>query len=539
MELNLDIGLQPRQVELWQLWDESLYTRIGSGGARGGSKSGGGRRCMILRRFKYPHTPGLILRRSLKELEQSHILQMFQEFPELRQFYREQKKMLMLPGGSPLFFGSAPSAKDMADFYSAEFADILVDEAQEFSQNELERLSGSNRCTTNKEIVPKMVLTFMPGVSESGLPPKGLPYLKRVFVDRDLRGEETKHKWAFLQAFAWDNIEWARAELDRDGVSDDEFYSWPQDERRDYFLTRTHYGQTLNALTDKNLREAWLFGEWKSFKGQYFSNWEHDKHTAPEKDIFEHLETWFEYWLSGDWGDAHPACYHLHCRDNRGHVYTLLELWGREIGESETGKQLGKLCRFENLGFPKEKWGPIPIQAFPFSWDAFGKVNKKTRKAINTMIGEALPENIPAPVPADAAPGTRISGWRLMDQLIDANQWTISREGCPRLIECIPTLVRDMERNSEDVLKVDYSENYIGDDPADSARYGLQYMVRPAEKPTEVRVTERLAAIRERQGGKMTETQRQMLLGRIAREEEQNDSMRPWTMKTSGRGSRP
>ena len=64
--------------------------------------------------------------------------------------------------------------------------------------------------------------------------------------------------------------------------------------------------------------------------------------------------------------------------------------------------------------------------------------------------------------------------------------WTVSRD-CPKLIECLPTLLRDMERNSEDVLKLDYSENHVGDDPADSARYGLQYMCRAPAVPTEVR----------------------------------------------------
>jgi hypothetical protein len=489
---------------------------------------------MLLRRLKYPHTTGLILRRSIKELDRTHILQLFEEFPTLRPFWREQKKVLMLPNGSHLFFGSAPHAKDMADFYSAEFADIMPDEAQEFSQNELERLAGSNRCTTNKEILPKMVFPFMPGVSESGLPPKGLPYLKRVFVDHQLRGEESSHKWAFLQAFAWDNIEWARAELERDGISEDDFYSWPASQRQEYFLTRTNYvGQTLKGLTDKNLRDAWLFGKWSSFQGQYFSTFDYSRHTAPAAIIHAQLQPWFEYWLSGDWGDDHPACYHLHCRDGRGHIFTLLELWGREIGEKATGEQLGEMCNFKNLGM---KAGPIPVQVFPLSWDAFGKLNKKTRKSITTLIGEGLPPNIPAPTPAESSPGSRISGWRLMDQLIDGFRWTISREGCPRLVECIPTLVREMERNSEDVLKVNYSENYIGDDPADSARYGLQYMVRPAEKPTDIRVTERVQAIRERQGGKMSETQRQMILGKIVKEEQEKESGRPWTMKAPRKG---
>jgi hypothetical protein len=52
-----------------------------------------------------------------------------------------------------------------------------------------------------------------------------------------------------------------------------------------------------------------------------------------------------------------------------------------------------------------------------------------------------------------------------MYQLLESNAWLIT-ETCPKLIECIPQLVRD-DRRQEDIRKVD------GDDPADAARYGL------------------------------------------------------------------
>jgi hypothetical protein len=49
--------------------------------------------------------------------------------------------------------------------------------------------------------------------------------------------------------------------------------------------------------------------------------------------------------------------------------------------------------------------------------------------------------------------------------LLEDDAWLIA-DTCGKLIECIPTLVRD-ERRMEDIRKVD------GDDPADAARYGL------------------------------------------------------------------
>lgn len=215
--MSLEIRLQPKQTELWNLWNSGDYTRLGFGAARGGSKSGGARRCMLIRRMTYAHTVGLILMRTYPQLYKSHISKLFEEFPQTRQWYNEQRKEIFIPdNGSRLYFGSAEHEKDMADYYSAEFADVLLDEAQEFSQAELENLSGSNRCTTNDAINPLTLYTFMPGISESGLPPKGLEYLKRVFVDGKLREEEKRHRWKFLQAFSWDNVKWATKELERD-----------------------------------------------------------------------------------------------------------------------------------------------------------------------------------------------------------------------------------------------------------------------------------------------------------------------------------
>jgi len=52
-----------------------------------------------------------------------------------------------------------------------------------------------------------------------------------------------------------------------------------------------------------------------------------------------------------------------------------------------------------------------------------------------------------------------------MYQMLEMNAWVIT-ENCEKLIECIPTLVRDNAR-VEDIRKMD------GDDPADAARYGL------------------------------------------------------------------
>lgn len=460
----------------------------------------------MARRLEYPCTTGLILRRSLKELEQSHLQKLFEEWPELRANYNEQKKKLVFPEvNSALYFGSAPTAKDVSDFCSSEYADILVDEAQEFSQEELERLSGSCRCTSNHDIVPKMIFTFMPGRSPSGLPPKGLAYLKRVFIDQKLQHEEKQFNWTFLQAFSWDNIEWARGELTHDGVGHGEhrpgddsctclectFYSWSDDERREYFLARTHYGKDLLAITEKNLRDAWLYGKWDVFEGQYFPNFDRARHVITRKEFEARVKPWHVRWISGDWGYDHPHCIHWHVKDEHNRVMTYSEDWGRGVGETE----LGKIIATKSAG--------QKFNAFPFSWD-FGKLSPRDpgkRRSIGQMISEAMPDNLPKPHPAESSAGSRVSGWRLMSQLLDADMWQIVGEDCPRLVDCLPSLIRDPD-NTEDVLKVDFSENQIGDDSAESARYGLQFMLGASVKSRQVLLEERLQSVRREFAGK-------------------------------------
>ena len=92
--------------------------------------------------------------------------------------------------------------------------------------------------------------------------------------------------------------------------------------------------------------------------------------------------------------------------------------------------------------------------------------------------------------PAD---NDRVGGARLMYELLDSDSWLILTS-CPRLIECIPTLIYD-EDNLEDVLKVDHTEGAIGDDPFDGARYGLKSYQRGVPIPQEVKDAAELARI--------------------------------------------
>ena len=241
-------------------------------------------------------------------------------------------------------------------------------------------------------------------------------------------------------------------------------------------------------------------GDWDVYTGQYFTSFDPKRHVVSTAEALKRMKPWHKKWVSGDWGEYHPACFHWFYEDEHGHVTTYHELWGTHMGEENMGREIGRLSEGEKLS------------AFYFSWDAFGKLNKTTKKSFVQMISEALPKGVPNPTPADSSHGSRISGWRLMDQMLQADMWQIA-DCCPKLIQCIPTLIRD-EDNEEDVLKVDYEENEIGDDAADSARYGLQNMLSAAIKPRSVVLAERLAEVAQAAQSPQEAVQKQSMAAR-------------------------
>jgi hypothetical protein len=487
--LEIKIRFQPKQSKGWSLWDESPIERLGIGGARGGAKSGFVRRGSILRRLKYPATNGLILRRTFPDLYKSHIIKMYAEFPEIMKWYNHENKEIRFPNGSRQFFGYAEHAGDLSAFESSEFDDIVIDEGQQFSQGEIERLYVVNRSTANADITPKTVISFMPGLDEDGIPPIGLPYLKRVFADGKPEGPELEKQWAFVQAFSWDNIEWCRKELSRDGITEEQFYSWTDADRREYFLTRTVYGSTLAAMTDKDLRDAWLFGKFDVFQGQYFPHFSKERHVRPSAEVLQMLKPWYSYWLSGDWGYDHPHAIYLNAKDENNRVITFGEIWGRKVSEPDLAQAINEKCSQHKVSFKR----------FTFSWDA-GKLspraNPKFPKSIGQLISDGLRTEIPKPHPADSSAGSRVARARLTSMLLEDGNVVISDE-CKHLVECLPSLVRDPD-NTEDVMKIDFAVNKVGDDAYDGWSMGLQEMLGKSIKPHAVERAELLGSYDER-----------------------------------------
>lgn len=250
-----------------------------------------------------------------------------------------------------------------------------------------------------------------------------------------------------------------------------------------------YYQRMLSLPPDMARRVA--HGDWDVYTGQYFPRFDPKVHVIPHAEAMARIQPWHTRSLSGDWGFDHPHCFHWHAKDERNCVITYDEQWGRGIGEAEVGKILTeKEAQYFKLA---------KLNGFAFAWDA-GKLSPRASaeqpKSIEKLMRENLGPRIPAPHPNDSKPGVRLIRARLMSQVIEAQTWHIS-DRCTKLIEAIPTMIRDPD-HTEEMLKVDWNEATIGDDPIDCAGVGLQWMIGTTVKPDAVKLEEQIQGIREK-----------------------------------------
>ena len=297
------------------------------------------RQIILDRRIRYPGTDALVIRRTFKEVFGNCIQPMFRAWPITRKWYRgasatEGHHVLALPNGSKTFFGYAEHKEDIYNWQGWEFADILVEEASHFNEEELRFLKTCNRWTS-APIHPKFICTMNPGNV-------GHDFMRRIFVDREYSDHEKPEDYAFIQAYGWDNIEWCLPALladnrvtvetwheltpeEQDEVREDlarAYYGWSDRERFEYFVTRSDYGRNLNALPSQE-RAAHLFGEWDSLVGQFFSEFQRRLHICKPFTI----PSYWERFASFDWGFRSPACTLWHAVSPEGRVFTYREAY--------------------------------------------------------------------------------------------------------------------------------------------------------------------------------------------------------------------
>jgi phage terminase large subunit len=428
------------------------------GGAAGPGKSRALLEEACLQAWEVNGADTLLLRRTFPELEASllsqfrrHILPQWRDVPGFR--FNESEHIARWPNGSTTRFGYCSSEKDVYQYQGGEFLFIGVDELTLFTLGMWQFLTSRNRCAVAGTF-PNMAGASNPGNI-------GHVWVKSLWIEKKpAPGMERPQEY---DAKEYDFI--------RARIEDNPIYA-----------EDASYNKTLESLPAALFR-AFKLGDWDVFAGQYFDIWNYAENTVLRKDV--EIKPWWPSWWSIDWGYAHPCSAHRHWRDG-DIVYTGKEVFDVEMSEDEIGERLINASRGPDGKVEK-------ISAVFLSPDAFAK--RTSQNTIAERLGEVLHRGgLPRPAHAD---NDREGGWRLMYEMLRARMWFIFRDECPKLIECLPTLIRDGDK-LEDILKVDQGEGQIGDDAADDCRYGLKTMLNPRATPIDVINRARLAEVPDR-----------------------------------------
>lgn len=208
---------------------------IAFGGARGGGKSWSVRAKAKMLCMRYPGIKILIIRRTYKELINNHINQLRTELNGFAR-YNKTEKVFTFPNGSTINFGYCATDGDLNQYQGAEYDVIFLDEATQLQEEWIKKITA---CVRGVNDFPKRIYyTCNPGGVSHG-------YIKRLFIDRKYEGAEIPEEYTFIQSLVTDN--------------------------RALMASQPDYIRQLEALPPK-LREAWLYGNWEIFEGQFFED---------------------------------------------------------------------------------------------------------------------------------------------------------------------------------------------------------------------------------------------------------------------------
>lgn len=427
------IEFKPNKKQLRFLKAKAKH--VGFGGARGGGKSWAIRVKARLLANRFPGIKLLIVRRTLVELRNNHIdplKNMLRGYAK----YNQQERKFIFPNGSTISFEFYDSDKDEFKYQGVEYDVIFIDEATQFQESWLKIITSCCRGVNN--FPHRIYYTCNPGGP-------GHQYIKRIFVDREYRGDENPDDYVFIQSLVTEN----KALLD----------------------ASPEYISFLKNLPPK-LKKAWLYGDWNVMEGMFFEDFRlnedgfDDHRWTHVINPFKPKAHWPIY-RSFDWGYNKPFSCGWWTVDDDGVIYRIDEMYGVEYSAGEPIPDKGVKwppekvfteIKKHEMEHPYLKGKNIQGIADPAIWDAESGISFAETAAKCGVFFQ----------PGDNA---RIPGWmqihyRLMFDEAGYAQMYVFRT-CKNFIRTITTLEYDPHK-PEDLLT-------SGEDHAlDETRYFCQ-----------------------------------------------------------------
>lgn len=398
--------------------------------------------------MKYPKLKLLLLRKTLPELRENHIIPLLQMLHGIAR-YKADEKVFIFPNGSRLKLGYCDSEKDIYQYQGQEYDVIGIEEATHFTWAQVTFLMTCNR-NTRTDFKPRMYFTANPGNV-------GHKWFKRIFIEGKYLPNEDAEEYEFIPATVDDNTILMK--------------------------NNPEYVKILDNLPSK-LKKAHRYGDWNVFEGQYFEEFmDLQEHYDDRK--WTHVITPFEIptdwkiYRSFDFGYSRPFSCGWWAVDYDGRMYRILELYGC-TGEPNCGVKWEPNKIFQKIKEIEEqhrwlKGKNIQGIADPSIWDA----------SRGESIAETAERNR---IYFDKGDNKRMPGWMQIRYRLAFDDNGVPMmyifNTCKDTVRTLPELIYD-ERDVEDV-DTD-GEDHIADD--------IRYMCQ--ERPIAPRVNKKSEPIKD------------------------------------------
>lgn len=412
-------------------------TQLGAGGARGPGKS----HCVFSQvtlddcqrkdglKFLFLRQTGKAARESFEDL----ILRVLAGKIEYN--YNKSNGFLSFANRSRVLLGGFESESDIDKYIGIEYDGIAIEELNQLTKNKVDKLLGSMR-TSRTDWRPRLYTSFNPG----GI---GHQFVKDEFVIPYRERREGKTR--FIPSTYKDNPYLNKEYID--------------------------YLETLGG----SLGKAWREGEFDLFEGQFFMEFNREKHVVQP---FAIPESWLRFRSIDPSGrDGITSC-HWYAIDWNSRVFCYREHYGTGKDADEHAKEIARLSAGEQYRYTVIDSAAFSKLGLP---ETMAEIYE--RCGVNGLT---------------TASKQRVVGWNMVHTYLRWDKNTSPRlfifSTCENLTRTLPSLVHD-ELHPEDL-------NTKGEDhAADELRYFLQTL-REGHTPRPLNLVERrLKEIQESEGG--------------------------------------
>lgn len=324
-----------------------------SGGAAGPGKSRQLREAAYRDCLELEGLTVLLLRRTYKQLEDTHLREFVKDEKQIGATYLDGKKQMRFPNGSLIQAGHCETVADAQNYLSTEYDRILFDELVTFDEEPA--LEIMTRARTSKPAVLARGGAKVWAASNPG--GRGALWVKDFFIDKTpdtakyprYRPED----WAFVQAYLDDN-----PYIDPD------------------------YRTTLENLPEARRRQL-LYGDWQVFEGQFFGELRAERDGVPYHAQSVAIPAGVEWSAGMDWGYNAPGCvgFYAHLADGHYHRAREYKFQGQTADQVATAvKGILKELKVSKLRY---------IAADPAMWAKTGA--GKGESIAETLLRRGLP----------------------------------------------------------------------------------------------------------------------------------------------------